>query len=420
MDAVQGSIFSATQEVYDGFYKELAKQKLRQTWTTLLPNHCFIPSVSAIGFRNSNFNWNTTITNRNLLCNNEVFFDNYFIPSTNEEHITLTPENVAWLTQEIDKGQPNCFKICSFSINGAYNLCINSDITYTLDVPVPSGCSTVWESSNAYQIISSNNNSVTIRGLLQGIAFVNAKIINPCGADMTIKKEIYVGAPFFSADYNNGMGTAGGNLYLFVPGQEGNPNYQNNVCMGYNFPNVYIDGFPSGTNTVNWGIPSGYSTTAFGIQQQTGNRAYFNWYYGGFNNPPGYLQGTVSNSCGSSSQIFAFKQVNCGTPGGDPCTTARSTNYFTISPNPASDNITIGIGNRPAPVECNNLKALNTSNGIVFSRVNIYNNTGTLVKAYKTTNAKTATIQIANLIAGSYLVEIMQEDYVEKHQLIVQ
>ena len=106
MDVVQGSTFDANKAVYNGFIKSLKDVHIDppNILSPLKPNHCFIPSISAIGFRNSNFNWNTTVTDRNLLCNNEIFFDNYFIPPTNEEHITLTTENVAWLTQEIDKG----------------------------------------------------------------------------------------------------------------------------------------------------------------------------------------------------------------------------------------------------------------------------------------------------------------------------
>ena len=52
--------------------------------------------------------------------------------------------------------------------------------------------------------------------------------------------------------------------------------------------------------------------------------------------------------------------------------------------------------------------------------MNIYNNLGTLVKSYKTNNAKSATIQIGNLNIGSYMVEIIQADYIEKQQIIVQ
>ncbi len=420
MDVIQGSTFDANREVYNGFVKSLKGVGIDppNILSPLKPNHCFIPSVSALGFRNTNFNWNDNLINRNLLCNSEVYFDGYFIAKTNEEHITLTTENVNWLSQEIDKGQPNCPTICSFSVNGLYNLCVNSTSTYSLDVQVPSGASTIWQPSDRYQIIGSTNNSVTISGTLDGPAIIKARIINPCGADVYITKDIYIGSPAFGATYKNGV-TDGNPVAFYIPSQ-GNSNIINNVCIGYNGPpNVYIDAQPGGTNNVTWSVPNGYATTAFSLYTGYGNRAYFGWNYGG-NNPSGYIQANVNNGCGSFSYIFAFKQINCGTSGGDPCLAAKAVNYFTISPNPANDNITIGIGNRLPPPKCNNLKALNTSNGIVFSNVNVYNNLGTLVKTYKTKNVKKATIPLSNLVAGSYQVEIIQDDYIEKQQIIVQ
>jgi hypothetical protein len=134
MDAVQGSIISTTQDVYDKFYAGLKDEKARQTWLPVKPNHCFIPSISALGFKNSNFDWNTRVDNRNLLCNNEINFDNYYIPTSNQEHIFLNTSNVNWLTQEIDKGQPNCPKICTFALTGGADpLCTNTVSTYNLD-----------------------------------------------------------------------------------------------------------------------------------------------------------------------------------------------------------------------------------------------------------------------------------------------
>lgn len=160
--------------MYDGFVKSLKDAGIDppNILSPLKPNHCFIPSISALGFKNSNFNWNTTVTNRNLVCNNEIYFNNYFIPSTNEEHITLTTKNVEWLTQEIDRGQPNCPPICTFSLVGnSSNICIGSYSDFTFDVPVPSGYTVTWDASNfnAYEIITSSSNGITIKGLFTGI-----------------------------------------------------------------------------------------------------------------------------------------------------------------------------------------------------------------------------------------------------------
>ena len=51
MDAVQGSTNSTIKDVYTQFSKGLTDQKVKQTWFKVFPNHCFIPSISALGFK---------------------------------------------------------------------------------------------------------------------------------------------------------------------------------------------------------------------------------------------------------------------------------------------------------------------------------------------------------------------------------
>ena len=313
--------------------------------------------------------------------------------------------------------------ISQANISGVDAICSNSSKTYKLNGVVPCNTTASWNLINntiGASLSSTFGSTTTIfvpNAVQNAILTLTASIT---GTSISISKQIFIGSPFFGATYNNGTGTANGNPVIFIPGQEGNPNYYNNICIGYGFPNLYIDGQPYGANNVNWSVPNGYATNAFSIQQQNDNRVYFSWNYGGFNNPPGYVKGTINNACGSMSQIFAFKQINCGTQGGDPCSIAKDINYFTITPNPANDIINIGIYNKPAPIYCNKYNALNTPNGIIFSAVNIYDRLGILVKSYRTKDAKKATIQIDNLIAGSYIVEIIQNDYSEKQQIIVQ
>jgi hypothetical protein len=343
----------------------------------------------------------------------------------NIEHTNFTPRNSRWIYNEMENiTQPplNCNDICTNSIQiiGADNFCTTS----TYNVPyLPSYASVTWSSSNTnVATVTQSGNTAIVTHVTNGSFILTAAINfnggNNCGIPTTLTKEIYTGVPGFGANYNNGIGTFNP-LLIFIPGQQGNPNYYNDVCIGYGFPNTYVDAFPYGTNNVVWSVPNGYATADFSLIQQTGNRAYFKWNFGGITQP-GYLQATVSNSCGSFSQIFAFKQKNCNPTGGDPCQTARNTNYLTVSPNPASNIITIGIGNKPAPIECNGLKALHSPNGITFSIIKIYNSLGILVKSYENRNVKTATINVGNLIGGFYRIEIITGDYVEKQQFIIQ
>jgi Pregnancy-associated plasma protein-A/Secretion system C-terminal sorting domain len=263
-------------------------------------------------------------------------------------------------------------------------------------------------------ITASNDNQATISSTASGTIRLRAT-----GGNYITEQDFLVSQlpPHFGATYKNGI-TDFLNPALYNPN---NPTSNvNGVCMGYAFPNNYVDGLPFGSseNSVIWSNPTPVpNSSGFSLFQQIGNRGYFNFL---FNTPTvGLVQGTVVG-CGSYTSTFAFTLVNCNPTGGNPCDAAKSVSYYTVSPNPATDQIRVGVGNRTAPVTCDFLKAGDTPNGITFSAVNIYNNLGTLVKSYKSTETKQASIQIGNLTAGNYLVEIITGDYVEKQQLIVQ
>jgi Papain family cysteine protease/Secretion system C-terminal sorting domain len=306
-------------------------------------------------------------------------------------------------------------------INGPNSICVSTSNNYTIN-SLPCNSLVTWSinSTDGIALLTNytgSSTSITIpSGFPQSASiFLTATI---SGFNTPITKTIYYGQPSFSASYKNGV-TANNPLAIYF---SSSPSNFNNVCLGYNgVPNVFIEGQAIGASNLTWSIPSGYNDngpfnlyTGYGTN---GNRAYFGWPFGG-PTYPGYIKGTVSNSCGTYTQIFAFQQVNCGTTV-DPCATAKESNYFTISPNPASDNIQIGVSSKPAPIGCKGVSAIATPKGIVFSKVNIYNSMGVLLKSYKTTDAKSMTIQITDLQQGVYTVEIMQEDYSEKQQIII-
>ncbi len=204
MDVVPGGMYNVYQETKDGILGVLnATSSIQtQTWNPYLSKMAFIPTISSLGFKNPNFNWNSLINDRNLVCNNEIYFDNYYAPNVNENHTDLNIANVAWIEQEIDKGHAdvNCAPICSSHFTSSLNtICINSNATLTLNTPIPnlSNYSTTWTCSPNIQIVSSTNNSVTVIGLSYGIdCFIKAEINNPCGANVVIEnRNISVGKP---------------------------------------------------------------------------------------------------------------------------------------------------------------------------------------------------------------------------------
>jgi hypothetical protein len=205
MDVVPAGIFDAQGEIKSGFDESLQqnKQIKHYNWDNYLPYHAFIPTVSALGFKDPNFNWNSALNDRNLVCNNEIYFDNYYFQIDNQLHSSLHPANVDWAIQEIDKGLPDCPSICATAISGTPSwLCTGSIATYSLNSTPPSGTTTTWTVSSGLQINSSNATSVTVQATSYHInAFIKATITNPCGADVVIIKNIISGSPSASISF---------------------------------------------------------------------------------------------------------------------------------------------------------------------------------------------------------------------------
>lgn len=81
--------------------------------TNVSPNHCFIPTVSALGFQYQTMgsyqntsslpNPYTNLLGRDLVCNNEIPFDDFYAPSyTNTGHVTVADASAeAFLIREL-------------------------------------------------------------------------------------------------------------------------------------------------------------------------------------------------------------------------------------------------------------------------------------------------------------------------------
>lgn len=189
MDVVQGGTFDTQGIIKDEFTLELNSQVDSQEWRTYLPNHAFIPSVSALAFKNPNFDWSTAL-NRNLVCdpnNKEIYFDSYFAPSSNEEHVMVTSENANWLITEL-QGIPQApsFPVNPSELSGTDKLCLGQTSTYSFaDIcKIPSAVN--WSVSSNLQIISSTATSIVIKGLTSGQSVVTATFQNGMKITKTI------------------------------------------------------------------------------------------------------------------------------------------------------------------------------------------------------------------------------------------
>ncbi|MDA9316534.1 T9SS type A sorting domain-containing protein [Polaribacter sp.] len=163
--------------------------------------HSFVPTVSALGFKNSNFNWSNNI-NRNLVCSNEIPFDNYYSPRNNSQHVSFTQESIEWLFKELDINTQNpspTVYITSSDLRGATTICSTANKTYSFD-DCKLGSTPIWQVSPNLQIVSSTNSSVTVRAInsaISGSASVKAFV-----DDQSVYKRIWIGKPKISTRLN--------------------------------------------------------------------------------------------------------------------------------------------------------------------------------------------------------------------------
>jgi Secretion system C-terminal sorting domain len=161
-------------------------------------NMSFIPSYSGLAIINKNMDWTTPIDINNLVCNNNTPFDAVFAPAENESHTFLSKANVAWITQEIEKGKKDntCIaRPCTTPIINPSVVCKNAITYFEMNFPT-SVC------LNLYNITYTASSNIALQGGIGynmqfiassgGNSWIKATIQNPCGADWIIEKSLFV------------------------------------------------------------------------------------------------------------------------------------------------------------------------------------------------------------------------------------
>ncbi len=152
----------------------------------------FIPTVSALGFNNPDFDWDHDM-DRNLVCTGEIPFDSYYGPRKNEQHTSFTEESIQWLIQELEGNeQPPTVYPKAADINGPYVVCSGDIVTYSFD-QCKSATVDHWEVSPNLTMITSDPLSVTVELAnpnATGQAFVRAVYSN-----YSVEKSLWLGIP---------------------------------------------------------------------------------------------------------------------------------------------------------------------------------------------------------------------------------
>lgn len=211
MEVVSGGYYPFVKEFRDSTI-DFAQKAGATITTNNMPylKTPFIPTISSLGFKNSNWSWNydsrRIIDNRNLVCTGETHFDNYLVQSTNTEHVSLNQKSIDWVKAELQMSQttPGCPKICVTEILGSDIICSAPNPNgnfYDLDQffmpPYPNGFTNTWTASSGLTItpfvfFGFNTATVSVNSGASTNQWIKATITNPCGDDVEITKSIVV------------------------------------------------------------------------------------------------------------------------------------------------------------------------------------------------------------------------------------
>lgn len=105
LDVVQGGTYDSYAAVAD----EVANTLNNTSGVNNVTNsknqatHCFIPTLSALGSMNINYDWGVFFNKEYALCAGATPFQDFYIPGTNEEHVSLTQSSADWVKYEIEE-----------------------------------------------------------------------------------------------------------------------------------------------------------------------------------------------------------------------------------------------------------------------------------------------------------------------------
>lgn len=361
---------------------------------TLKPIHSFIPTFSALGMKNPNQSWANPL-NRNLVCSNETPFDSYFGEAENTEHTLLNYKSVDWFLKELETSPLNpqapFFPLDQNALSGNGIICKNENATFVFaDICKIPSLVTSWNVTSNANIISSNSNTLVIKGNTDGPVTLTANFTN----GQTFTKDIRVlTKPFFSVRQYTHVGTEGYYLQLIAP-------------VGRPFSEQLI-------GNITW---ENLNTGGTGSLQYTPGNSYTNFLLCApateYDNYPAYtfckrdIKVTLSNYCGSTEYIAS---VGYGqNPEAKTANNTLSNSFYKIYPNPTNNIVNVELKSQ-------DIKPLQNANIIA----ELYNMMGEVKRNVSITN-NIANIDVSGLPQGIYLLKINIDGVIESHQVGVE
>lgn len=385
---------------------------------------CFIPTVSALDVTTidaqqlaKSYVDGISPTNPSRMA---TFIAQKRISATtfNEIHPRFTADNAQWIYSEMENKTSvanalTCSEECATTFaapNGPDKVC-TSDATFSLPI-IPAGATVTWSVSPASAVVTSSGVGATavIKGVtgVRTSATITFYVKTSCRpTPAAVSKTIWIGAPYLSSI----LGT--GELVRYtVPGEE---YFYNPSC---NLISQTVKMTTSGASGAWSRVTANPTNTQWSI---SGNNVSFYFYATGQTATFKYV---ASNTCGTITQYFSFRSVNCG--GGGGC------EQYSVSPNPSRNTISIVAPNIPAP--CGTVNTISntlmengatseveqqTTSGQTIKSITVIDSKG-VVKMIKKYDDDLASIEldISGWPIDVYILKISDGNKTEIHRII--
>ncbi len=382
---------------------------------TIQPRFNFVPTVSALDI-GSGYATLTDADYRAVYAGNDPPaapksspFANFITASTssgNEKHIAIAEHTGTWLATELSGNNgvvDNCLFVCSggdVSISGPSTLCTSETYTVT---NLPTGATvTGWSASPSGAVTFSgtgNSRTVSRSGSYNGEVTITASISTACG-NLNVARKLFVGFPTIEClAYSNAIEPIDGDFPC--PWEVGAVTY---LCSTHPDNKLQIKtASPHSRYEVQ--IRSYPSLTVLYTQTVTSKHVTLNytpWVPGLYN----IRVRAIHNSCGTGPWYEEdIEYMDCYSP-------LSGEETWKIYPNPASETLTVSIGNEPERETMGSKASLPS-----FSAV-LYDGQG---RQLRQGESKDGSVQFdtGRLPNGPYFLHIHHDGQVEKRQVVI-
>ncbi len=324
------------------------------------PTFNFVPTVSALDIGSNN----VTLTKADYLKSYvgatppvapkntpfQNFITDNFVDRVNEQHISINRRNGDWIAAELNAApqSANCSALCAnIALSGAAGLCNPS--TYTVTGFTGTGFySWAFQPTGIVSITPTGNGSqASISRLQNGNVTIFVTIFSFCGGSFTAS----------------------------LP-----------VKVGVSTPSIVILGIAP------------YPNTQMDVQVNTSEYGPYKWYVDNVLVQTTYQTQTTISQGGCGSHILKVEVSNsCGTASATTNYT-RSCSMFTISPNPATDNVSVDV------VQPTNAASVNAKKVMIY-QIKVTDQVGNVKKQYKYSGVSNTVISLQGLINGMYTIQ---------------